>query len=85
MIVTVSTSTFSHSTDPTAAALTSSFRAASFEPATRTGEAVAAAAPFDPERLYPNLYAVEEPARHTNPIAYVLARLGSRVNAQQQG
>ncbi len=75
MIVTVSTSTFSHSTDPTAAALTSSFRAASFEPATRTGEAVAAAAPFDPERLYPNLYAVEQPALRISLIVNALSAL----------
>jgi len=79
MIVTVSTQTFSHSTDPTAAAVTSGFRTASISPATRTaGEAPATAAPsaaFDPERLYPNLYADEKPARRTNPIVNVLTLL----------
>ena len=86
MIVTVSSQTFSHSTDPTAAAVTSGFRAASFSPATRTGgDALSGAAPFEPERLYPNLYAVEEPARRTNRIADILARLAGRLNPQRQG
>jgi hypothetical protein len=56
MIITASTAAVSHSTDPSAAAVTAGFRSASFRPAARADESHASAcAPLDVDRLYPSL------------------------------
>ena len=57
MIITVSTAAISHSTDPSAAAVTAGFRSASFRPAARADEShlASACAPLDVDRLYPSL------------------------------
>jgi hypothetical protein len=75
MIVTVSTHTFSHSTDPIAAAVTSGFRPASFQPATRPSAPAAASAPLDLERLYPNLYSAKQPGLRISVIVNALSVL----------
>jgi hypothetical protein len=64
VIITASTAALSHSTDPSAAAVTAGFRSASFQPASRIDEPnrPSACAPLDVERLYPSLYpSVEAP------------------------
>jgi len=55
MIITASTAPLSHSTNPTAAAVTAGFRSASFQAADRSDETIRGAAPLDVDRLYPNL------------------------------
>ena len=61
MIVTVSTASVSHSTNPIAAALTAGFRSASFKAADRMQSATSGAAPLDVDRLYPNLSTADAP------------------------
>jgi hypothetical protein len=64
MIITASTAAISHSTDPSAAAVTAGFRSASFQPASRADDSnrPSAGVPLDVERLYPSLCASVEPS-----------------------
>lgn len=79
MIIVVSSPALSHSTDPTAAAVTVGLRSAtppaSPPPASTTEKAPACWGDFDVDRLYPNLAATEQPVRPSGPIAHVVAAL----------
>jgi hypothetical protein len=75
MIIVVSSPALSHSTDPTAAAVTAGFRPASPTSASLTEKAPACSGQFDVDRLYPNLSATEQPARPTGPIAHIVEAL----------
>jgi len=79
MIIVVSSPALSHSTDPTAAAVTAGLRSVthppSSPPASTTEKAPACSAEFDVDRLYPNLAATEQPVRPAGPIAHVVAAL----------
>lgn len=67
MIITASTTPLSHSTNPTAAAVTAGFRSTSFQAADRSDDANRGAAPLDIDRLYPNLSTAPAPnvVRHS--------------------
>ena len=75
MIIVVSSPALSHSTDPTAAAVTAGFRPASPPSASLTEKAPACSDRFDVDRLYPNLSATEQSAQPMGPIANVVAAL----------
>lgn len=75
MIIVVANPDLTHSTDPTAAAVTAGFRPASLTPATANEKAPACSAQLDVDSLYPNLSAAAQAPRRTGAIARVLAAL----------
>lgn len=75
MIIVVSSPAPSHSTDPTAAAVSAALRPASFQAASRTEKALAIGSQLDVDRLYPNLSAAKQSVRPMGAIASALAAL----------